>query len=275
MSMPTIPPPSTRTTITDTAAFYDDLAEHYDLIYEDWSRSIERQASVLGPLLEKRIARAPLRILDCACGIGTQTIGLARRGHTVVATDLSKAAVARAAHETRKLGLNVEFHVADMRDLSALPRSDFDAVLVGDNSLPHLLFEEDLHQALKNISARLKPGGILLATIRDYDSLLRTRPSFQGPAFYSESGTRRIVHQVWDWDENEYVVHLYLTWTSASLWTTKHYASRYRAMTRQELTDSLVSSGFKEIEWLMPESTTFYQPIVLARREGSATAGAA
>lgn len=252
---------------TDTAGFYDDLAEHYHLIFEDWGLSIERQAGALGPLLENKLARGPLKILDCACGIGTQAIGIAQRGHTVVATDLSKAAVRRAAREARKLGLDIKFHVADMRDLSALPKSDFDAVLVGDNSLPHLLSDEDLSQALENISIRLKPGGFLLATIRDYDSLLSTRPTFQGLTFYSENETRRIVHQVWDWDRNQYEVHLYLTWNSASLWTSKHYASRYRAITRAELTQGLESHGFKEIEWLMPEATAFYQPIVLARKE--------
>ena len=257
---------------TDITAFYDDLAEHYHLIYEDWSRSIERQASVLGPLLENRIGPAPLKVLDCACGIGTQAIGIAERGHIVVASDLSKAAVHRAARETHKLGLDMEFHVADMRDLSALPEADFDAVLVGDNSLPHLLSDKDLHQALKSISIRLKPGGVLLATIRDYDNMLHIRPSFQSPSFYSEGETRRIVHQVWDWDENQYVLHLYLTWNSGLFWTTKHYASRYRAMTRKELTESLGSSGFQEIEWLMPESTTFYQPIVLARKETKSAA---
>jgi SAM-dependent methyltransferase len=193
---------------------------------------------------------------------------MAQRGHRVVATDLSKMAVRRAAREARKLGLDIEFHVADMRDLSALPKSDFDAVLIGDNSLPHLLSDEDLSRALESVSIRLKPGGVLLATIRDYDSLLSTRPSFQGPSFYSESETRRIVHQVWDWDENQYEVHLYLTWNSASGWTTKHYASRYRAMTRVELTRRLESRAFKEVEWLVPEATTFYQPVVLARKEG-------
>ena len=256
----------------DTAAFYDDLAEHYHLIYGDWRGSIELQASVFGPLLENEIGPPPLRILDCACGIGTQAIGLAGRGHRVVATDLSQAAVRRAERETRKLGLNIEFHVADMRDLSALPESDFDAVLVGDNSLPHLLSDEDLHRALESISIRLKPDGLLLATIRDYDSLLDSRPAFQGPAFYSENGTRRIVHQVWDWNGSQYVLHLYLTWNSGSSWTAKHYASRYRALKRNELTDGLGSSGFHKIEWLSPESTTFYQPIVLARKTSESTA---
>jgi hypothetical protein len=119
---------------------------------------------------------------------------------------------------------------------------------------------------LKNISARLKPGGVFLATIRDYDSLLQTRPSVQGPAFYSENGRRRIVHQIWDWHENSYTIHLYLTWETGSCWTTKHYASQYRAIRRKDLSERLESSEFREIEWLMPESSGFYQPVVVARK---------
>jgi len=251
---------------TDTATFYNDLAEHYHLIYDNWDRSIERQASVLGPLLEERVGPTPLRVLDCACGIGTQTIGIASRGHAVVASDLSDAAVRRAERETRLRGHEVKFHVADMRNLSSLPESEFDAVLVGDNSLPHLLSDDDLSRALRAISSVLKPNGLLLATIRDYDSLLQTRPPVHGPAFYSENGRRRLAHQVWDWNENEYTVHLYLTWDTGSCWEARHYASRYRAITRKELSGRLESSGFRQIEWLMPESTTFYQPIVIARK---------
>ena len=97
-----------------------------------------------------------------------------------------------------------------------------------------------MSQTLKTISTRLKPGGVLLATIRDYDSLLSTLPSVEGPTFFSECATRRIVHQVWDWNGNQYDLHLYLTWKLESLWISKHYTVRYRAITRAELT-----SGFK------------------------------
>lgn len=250
----------------DTAAFYNDLAENYHLIFEDWDRSIERQASVLGPLLEARAGSGPLKMLDCTCGIGTQTIGLARRGYKVAGSDLSDAAIARAERETSRRGLDVTFHVADMRDLSSLPESDFDVVLAGDNSLPHLLSDDDLMLTLKSISAVLRPQGIFVATIRDYDHLLQTRPAFQGPTFYSTNGRRRIVHQVWDWDENEYTVHLHLTYEAESSWIAKHYVTRYRALLRNELSHSLELSGFRQIESLMPDSTGFYQPIVVARK---------
>jgi len=78
----------------DPSSFYNSMAEYQHLIFKDWESSLEWQASVFGRLLEGGDSARKLRILDCACGIGTQSLGLARRGHTVFATDLSAEAVA-------------------------------------------------------------------------------------------------------------------------------------------------------------------------------------
>ena len=252
-----------------TERFYDDLAEHYHLIFEDWNRSIERQAGILGPLLERYTSLQALKVLDCSCGIGTQTLGLAQRGYKVVGSDLSRASVARALREARRLGVEVQFHVADMRELSSVPVEGFDAVLAADNALPHLLSEEDLNRAFVQMKSKLRPGGILVASVRDYDHLIQTRPTMQPPVFFGEAGQRRIVHQVWDWDVEEYDVHLYISFETAAGWTSKHYVSRYRAFLRGEISASLEKAGFTEIQWLEPQKTSFYQPIVVARKEPS------
>src|ERR1700722_1369179 len=153
-------------------AFYDELAEFYHLMFEDWNRSIAAQAAAIGPLLERYTGKASPYVLDCACGIGTQTIGLAQRGHILVGSDLSKSAVARAKTEARIRDLDVTFHVADMRKLSIIPETGFDAVVIADNALPHLLSQQDLEYATVEIAAKLKDSGILMATLRDYDHLL-------------------------------------------------------------------------------------------------------
>ena len=150
-------------------AFYDELAEFYHLMFEDWNRSIAAQAAVIGPILERYTGKASPYVLDCACGIGTQTLGLAQRGHILVGSDLSRAAVARASKEAQLRNLDVTFHVADMRTLSTVPEAGFDAVLVADNALPHLLSQSDLERAVGGIAGKLKDSGILLVTIRDYD----------------------------------------------------------------------------------------------------------
>jgi hypothetical protein len=53
-------------------SFYEPLADHYHLIFDDWNSAIERQAKILNGLLAAQIRGHPLKILDCACGIGTQ-----------------------------------------------------------------------------------------------------------------------------------------------------------------------------------------------------------
>jgi glycine/sarcosine N-methyltransferase len=247
-------------------SFYEPLAEHYHLLFEDWNAAIERQAKVLNPLLCEYLPGHPLKILDFACGIGTQALGLAGFGHRVTASDLSRAEVTRAKHEAERLALDISFHVSDMTSLAEITDHDFDVVAALDNALPHLTAEQ-LRSAVGAAGSKLKPNGLFLASIRDYDTLVMERPASQEPAFYGGEGDRRIVHQIWDWvDATKYTLHLYITKQSGRTWTTHHFVSEYRCLLRKELSAVLQSHGFREVRWLMPEESGFYQPLVLARR---------
>ncbi len=247
--------------------FYDRLASNYHLIFEDWDSSIKRQAAALGAILERECgAASALRILDCACGIGTQTLGLASLGFKVTACDLSPASVERTRVEAAKRHLNVQLFVADMMDLTAIPDGDFDAVICMDNAIPHLESDEELFRAATQIRRKLRAGATFTGSIRDYDTLVQVRPVLQGPAFYSDQGRRRIVHQVWDWsDERRYTFHLYITREIPGGWETQHYVSNYRAVLRAEFSRILQAAGFVDCRWILTPESGFYQPIVLAK----------
>jgi hypothetical protein len=143
-----------------------------------------------------------------------------------------------------------------------------------DNALPHLSAIQ-LGRAAAAIASKLKPSGLLVASIRDYDALIVDKPRMQEPAFFGPPGRRRIIHQVWDWTENAsgdfglagpgYVLHLHITEQSDHGWQTNHFVSEYRCLLRQELSATLNRAGFGDVHWLMPLETGFYQPIVLAR----------
>jgi glycine/sarcosine N-methyltransferase len=251
-----------------TLRFYEALADHYHLIFDDWDSTIERQGKIFGLLLASQISGSPLKILDCACGIGTQAIGFAAMGHHVVASDLSPAEVKRAQHEARCRSLSISFYVSDMTSLREIPESEFDVVVALDNALPHLTVAQ-LGQAARAIASKLKPKGLFIASIRDYDKLILQKPTIQEPAFYGAQGNRRIVHQVWDWiDDTRYVVHLYITAQSNQGWETHHFVSEYQCLLREQFSDVLRDAGYREIYWLMPPESGFYQPLVLARLSG-------
>jgi SAM-dependent methyltransferase len=253
----------------DAKSCYDELSDTYHLIFEDWDASIRRQAAALGPILEQECGTPrDVRILDCACGIGTQLLGLAGLGFIMAGCDVSDRAIDRARLEIKLRGLHAEVFTLDMRKLSGLPLSNVDAVICMDNSLPHLGDDQNLAAALTEIRGKLRTCGLFMASIRDYDKLVHERPAVQGPVFYGHPGTRRIVHQVWDWiDSHSYTFHLYITREVQEFWETRHYAADYRALLRGELNHILGATGFRDCRWLTEAESTFYQPIVLATAE--------
>lgn len=256
--------------------FYDKLAGKYHLMFDDWPAAIARQAAVIGPRLEQAVGQASrrLKIADCACGIGTQAIGLAQRGHNVTGSDLSPAAIERARREALSAKLDIGFQVADIFDLAPIQETNFDAVVCLDNALPHLDSFERLCQAAAECRRILRPGGVFLASIRDYDRLIHERPAIQQPCFYGNGPQRRIIHQVWDWmDDLRYTVHLYITVQDKEGWQVHHYATICRALLRHELVSALQSAGFTAVDWIFPSESGYYQPMVIAR-SGPLTTGA-
>jgi len=254
--------------------FYEGLAADYHLIYDDWWAAVEETAALLHGLLRGEGVEPPARVLDPTCGIGTQALGLARLGYRVHGTDLSPAAVARAQAEAARRGIDVSFAAADVRSLEGV-EGGFDAAVSLDNSLPHLLTDDDMAAALRTLRSHLAPGGVLLASVRDYDTLTEAvlehdqrgaaRPSGTMPRIMHGPHGRRVVVQAWGWDGDCYDVELFILHELADGWHTSHHSTRYRAWRRAELTAALGSAGFTDVRWLAPEKSGYYQPMVVAR----------
>jgi SAM-dependent methyltransferase len=249
------------------AEFYDALAEDYHLLFADWERSVERQGPIIDEILQ---ARRPGRgsLLDCACGIGTQAIGLAGLGWRVHATDVSQASVLRAAREAAARGVAITTGTADMTRLAEEVRGEFDAVICCDNCVAHLANDAELAATVAGMRARLAPGGVALVTLRDYDALRVTRPVFAGQRFHPGPGGMRVVLQVWDWDADGrgYLGHHFLLREGPGGWTTHHRTARFRALLREEVEAVLRRGGFTGLRWHAPADTGYHQPAVTALR---------
>lgn len=253
----------------ENTAFYDDLAEEYHLVYHDWEASVERQGEALDRVIRESLGDGSKRILDCSCGIGTQCLGLARRGHLVLGVDLSSRAVERARAEAASAGLPVEFRVGDLRHLESVTSETFDVVLSCDNALPHLLTDAELRQGIGSMLDRVRQGGLFLASIRDYDEILRDRPVTTQPAFSGAPGSRRITFQIWEWqpDGRRYRLEFFvLAEDGEAGWQVRTGRASYRAVTRSELGGILEDAGASRVIWRMPADTGFFQPLVTARR---------
>ncbi|MFH8381284.1 methyltransferase domain-containing protein [Kitasatospora sp. NPDC018058] len=247
--------------------FYDDFADDYHLLYDDWNAALARQGAALDALIRERLGDRPVEVLDCACGIGTQAIGLAGLGHQVTGTDLSPASAARATVEAAARGLHLPTAAADMRGLP-FPAGRFDVVVCADNALPHLLTAEDVRAALGEMRRVLRPGGALLVTTRPYDELRRAQPASTPPQTTERDGRRSVIFQLWQWhaDGERYDLELFrLLPDDGGQWQVAVRRSTYWALTQEQLSGFAAEAGLAGIGWAQPADTGFFQPVLIAR----------
>jgi SAM-dependent methyltransferase len=127
------------------------------------------QAGALADILHSDTAYPPgSRVLEAGCGVGAQTLTLARRSPAAhfVSVDLSAPSIAEARARVERAGLaNVELHQADLFDLPFAAES-FDHVFVCF-VLEHLSRPSD---ALLTLGRLLRPGGTITVIEGDHGS---------------------------------------------------------------------------------------------------------
>lgn len=244
-------------------SFYDELAPYYHLIFNDWEASINRQAEVLDGIIRSNWGDNVSSILDVACGIGTQAMGLAKLGYRVEASDLSSTAVERAEQETLKRGLEISYSVSDMREASANHKTLFDVLICCDNSIAHLLSDREMKGAFSEFYRCLKPGGGCLISLRDYENEARDM-EIKPYKVHLKDGIRYILFQIWDFNGDLYDQSLYLITddreheAEARVFNTKSYA-----VTIPKVINLMKEAGFIKVQ--QPESG-FYQPVVIGTK---------
>jgi SAM-dependent methyltransferase len=244
--------------------FYDQLANYFHLIFPNWDEAIDLQGQQLSELIKSEWPRAH-SILDVSCGIGTQSIGLAKYGFTVTASDISRGAIKRAKAETGRLGVEVDLSVCDMRQAHSQHGSGFDVVISCDNSLPHLLTDQDLLITLKEMLACLSPGGGCVISVRDYESEERGRGLIKPYGIRNTNGFRYLLFQIWDFEDEYYDLTFYIIEENNSTQEVQTHAlrSRYYAISIVKLLGLMSDAGFEEVKRI---DGVYFQPILVGTK---------
>ncbi len=108
------------------------------------------------------------RVLEAGCGVGAQTVTLAKNspGASILSVDISENSVAQAEQKVRAAGLtNVRFQQGDIFQLPFAPQS-FDHIFVCF-VLEHL---KEPNVALRKLKSCLRPGGTITVIEGDHGS---------------------------------------------------------------------------------------------------------
>jgi 2-polyprenyl-3-methyl-5-hydroxy-6-metoxy-1,4-benzoquinol methylase len=258
-------PHNENITTNSIEAFYDSFANYYHLIFEDWNDECEYQGERLSAIIEDNLKVSDPTIFDVTCGIGTQIIGLAKRGARVRGTDISAAAVERAHREAQARGLEIELSVSDVRCVADHINEPYDVVISCDNSLSHLLCDDQIKQALAQMYRCTRQGGLCIVTIRDYE-----KEPHEGHVF-KPYGVRKVgdesiaLFQLWQFSGNIYDSYWYVIRNAIGDLEPRiqRFKSQSYAVSVQTVLGLMEQVGFTNVRRL---DGAYFQPVVLGSR---------
>lgn len=136
---------------------YEFLAGSYDALtrdvdYSRWADYVEGHFS--------RLKRPVHTVLDLACGTGSLTEELSRRGYEVTGVDLSPEMLSLAEEKCRDLPVRPRFFCQAMENLR-LPY-EVDACVCCLDSVNYVRKPQKLQRAFQRVFTTLAPGGLFL-----------------------------------------------------------------------------------------------------------------
>lgn len=182
---------------------------------------------------------SPRTAADLACGTGSVTAQLTKRGLQVVGVDMSEDMLTVAAQKNP----GTVFACQKLQELT-LPRG-VDLAVCALDSLDYILEPADCRQAIARVYKALNPGGVFIFDVNTPEKL----KAMDGQVFLDEDDD---VYCVWrgEFDENTNICSygMDLFQRRGELWERSFEEHREYAYTREQLTNYLRDAGFVEIE---------------------------
>ena len=136
---------------------YSYFAEYYDILTENVE--YEKRAEYFLELFKKHKHNTGLT-LDLACGTGTLTLELCRRGIDIFGCDMSADMLSIAQQKAYKNDRNIMFICQKMQNLKLLGK--IDTCICTLDSINHLLSSEDVQKTFSRVKQYLNNNGIFV-----------------------------------------------------------------------------------------------------------------
>jgi len=145
----------------------DDISNQWDEAAEPWADFVREhkdfyREEMNNPAFFRLLGNVRgKRILDLACGDGSNTRILARRGARVTGVDFSERLIEFARQSERKEKLGIEYHVSDAANLEKFESDHFEVV----TCFMALMDIENYREAIRETARVLKKNGRFIFSI--------------------------------------------------------------------------------------------------------------
>ncbi|MEE0110332.1 MAG: methyltransferase domain-containing protein [Oscillospiraceae bacterium] len=218
---------------------YHELAQSYDRLTNDvdYEATVDFYYEIL-----KREGLRPRTAVDLACGTGSVTAILAKKGLQVTGVDMSEEMLTVAQQKAAELDNQPRFVCQPLQELR-LPRG-VDMAVCALDSLDYITDPKDCKEAIRRVYKALNPGGIFIFDVNTPEKLR----AMDGQVFLDEDDD---VYCVWrgEFDEQTNICSygMDLFQRHGAVWERSFEEHCEYAYSAQQLTGYLKAAGFTHI----------------------------
>ena len=219
---------------------YHELAKSYDRLTNDvdYEATVDFYMQIL-----QREGMRPRTVVDLACGTGSVTEILARKGYDVIGVDMSEEMLTEAMAKVMDMEKPPRFVCQKLQELK-LPRA-VDMAVCALDSLDYVTNPEDCAEAIRRTWKALNPGGIFVFDVNTPEKL----KAMDGQVFLDEDDD---VYCVWrgEFDEQTNICSygMDLFQREGEIWHRSFEEHREYAYSAEQLVGYLKDAGFTRIE---------------------------
>ena len=221
---------------------YEALAFSYDSLTLDIP--YEQMLSYMEALLQRH-GKRPETVLDLACGTGSMSVLMARKGYRVLAADLSEDMLAMAWEKAADMEENRPFFICQPMQELQLPY-EVEWIACCLDSLNYVTDPEACCEALRRCYEALTPGGVLIFDINSAEKL----KGLDGQVFLDENEDTYCVWRA-EFDREENICYYGMDifqQADDGLWERSFEEHMEYAYSVEQLMDFLRQAGFQTIE---------------------------
>jgi glycine/sarcosine N-methyltransferase len=221
---------------------FDDIATDFDKLFNDVDALTDLEGQALDLILRPYAVKT---VLDCACGTGIQSIGLARKGYQVSASDISRRMVKKLREKAQNAQLQMDVKVADFRDLKPWKNHVFDAVISSGNSLTLMATHEEMKRSLASMLRCIKkPGGICVVGMHNYLWLQQNGEPLIIRKVSLGDKDLELIFDLRRFESERAVVTNFFMKQINGTWRLKNYTKSYSLLPVEELRQMMIDTGF-------------------------------
>lgn len=216
-------------------SFYKELSSVYDIVFPEDQETTDFLVS-----------KAKGDVLDLACGTGTYTIALGKKGFKSYGVDIDESMIEIAKKKSKE---NVAFYACDMLIVNNIfKNTKFNLIYCVGNSLVHLKNKESIEELIKQVYNMLQHKGNFVIQIINYDRIIKKSINSLPTLDRKDKGVSFIRNYTYKEDENIMFFETKLKISKDNSEKIYENSVPLIPLLSQELKQMLIKSGFSKVE---------------------------